>query len=63
MYASKLALLSLLLQEFDGVYWPVAFVSRTLKPNDINYVMVEKEVLAANKIWDVCHIMLDCLEI
>ena len=46
VYASKWAVSASLLQEYDGVYWSVSFVSRTLNPNDINYGMVEKEVLA-----------------
>ena len=44
VYASKWAVSAALLQEYDGVYWPVTFSSRTLKPNEVNYRMVEKEV-------------------
>ena len=32
MYASKWAISAALLQEYDGVYWPVTFFSRTLSP-------------------------------
>ena len=32
------------------------------KPNEINCGMVEKEVLAVNKILNVCYVMLDCLK-
>ena len=32
VYASKWAISAALLQEHDGVYWPVTFSSRTLKP-------------------------------
>lgn len=53
VYASKWAVSAALLQEFEGMYWPVTFTSRTLKPNEINYGMVEKEVLALLRILDV----------
>ena len=36
----------------------MTFVSRTLKPNEIKYGMVEKEVLALIKILYVCYVML-----
>ena len=32
VYASKWAVSVALLQEHDGVYWPVTFISRTVKP-------------------------------
>ena len=51
VYASKWAVSAALLQEHDGVYWPVTFSSRTLKPNEVNYGMVEKEVLALLGCW------------
>ncbi|POM58456.1 Reverse transcriptase [Phytophthora palmivora] len=38
VYASKWAIAAVLMQEHDGVYKPVTFTSRTLKPNEINYV-------------------------
>ena len=41
----------------------MTFVSRTLKPNEINYGMVENEVLALLKIQDVCCVMLVSQEI
>ena len=44
VYASKWAVSAALLQEHDRTYWPVTFTCRTLKPNEINYGMVEKEV-------------------
>ncbi|OWZ14289.1 LOW QUALITY PROTEIN: reverse transcriptase [Phytophthora megakarya] len=34
----------------DGVYWPVIFTSRTLKANELNYGIVDKEVLALLRI-------------
>ncbi|POM70816.1 Reverse transcriptase [Phytophthora palmivora] len=37
VYASKRAISAALMQEHDGVYKPVTFTSRTLKPNEINY--------------------------
>ena len=36
VYASKWAVSAALLQNYDGVYWPVTFTSRTLKSNEIN---------------------------
>ncbi|ETK89012.1 hypothetical protein F441_06957 [Phytophthora nicotianae CJ01A1] len=37
---------------------PVTFTSRTLKPHELNYGMVEKEILALLRILDVCYSML-----
>jgi hypothetical protein len=54
VYASKWAISAALMQEHDGVYWSVMFTSRTLKPNEINYGIVDKEVLALLRILDVC---------
>ena len=51
VYARKWAVSASLLQEYDGIYWPVTFTSRTLTPNEVNYGMVEKEVLALLRIW------------
>ena len=45
VYASKGAVSAALIQEHGGIYFPVTFASRTLKPNWVNYDMVEKEVL------------------
>ena len=58
VYASKWAVSAALLQEHDGVYWPVTRTSRTLKPNEISYGMVEKEVLALLRIQDIGYTML-----
>ncbi|POM72680.1 LOW QUALITY PROTEIN: Reverse transcriptase [Phytophthora palmivora] len=58
LYASKWAISAALMQEHDGVYWPVTFTSRTLKPSEINYGMVDKEVLALLRILDVCYTQL-----
>ena len=63
VYASKWAVSAALLQEYDGVYWPVTFSSRTLKPNEVNYGMVEKEVLALLRMLDICYTMLVSREI
>lgn len=63
VYASKWAISAALLQEHDGMYWPVTFTSRTLKPNQVNYGMVEKEVLALLRILDVCYTTLVSYEI
>ncbi|POM57599.1 LOW QUALITY PROTEIN: Reverse transcriptase, partial [Phytophthora palmivora] len=59
VYASKWAISAALMQEHDGVYKPVTFTSRTLKPNEINYGMVDKEVLALVRILDICYTQLE----
>ncbi|KAE8887672.1 hypothetical protein PF002_g27891 [Phytophthora fragariae] len=58
VYANKWAISAALVQEHDGVFWPVTFTSRILKTNELNYGIVEKEVLALLRILDVCHTML-----
>ena len=45
VYASKWTISVALLQEHYGVNWPVTFSSRTLKSNEANNGIVEKEVL------------------
>ena len=63
VYARKWAVSAALLQEHDGVYWPVMFTSRTLKPNEINYGRVKKKVLALLRILDIGYTMLAAREI
>uniref|UniRef100_H3H4Z1 Reverse transcriptase domain-containing protein n=1 Tax=Phytophthora ramorum TaxID=164328 RepID=H3H4Z1_PHYRM len=58
VYASQWAISTALVQEHDGVYWPVTFTSRTLKPNEINYGIVDKGVLALLRILDVNYTLL-----
>ncbi|GMF47857.1 unnamed protein product [Phytophthora fragariaefolia] len=58
LYASKWAISAALVQEHEGVYKPVTFTSRTLKPNEINYGIVDKEVLALLRMLDVCYTQL-----
>ncbi|OWZ19821.1 reverse transcriptase [Phytophthora megakarya] len=58
VYANKWAISAALMQEHDGVFWPVTFTSRILKTNELNYGMVKKEVLALLRILDVWHTML-----
>ncbi|POM79027.1 Reverse transcriptase [Phytophthora palmivora] len=58
VYASKWAISAALMQEHDGIYKPVTFTSRTLKPNEINYGMVDKEVLALLRILNICYTQL-----
>ena len=60
VYASKWAVSDALLQEHDGTYW---LTIRTLKPNEINYGMVEKEVLALLRILEIGYTMLFSREI
>ena len=58
VYASKWAVSAALLQEHDGVNWPVMFTSRTLKSTEISNGAVEKEVLALLRILDICYTLL-----
>ncbi|POM58113.1 Reverse transcriptase [Phytophthora palmivora] len=58
VYTSKWAISAALMQEHDGIYKPVTFTSRTLKPNKIEYGMVDKEVLALLRILDICYTQL-----
>ena len=44
--ASNFALGSILLQEYDNTWHPVAFYSRKLTPAKINYEIHDKELLA-----------------
>ncbi|CAI5706525.1 unnamed protein product [Peronospora effusa] len=55
VYASEWAISASLVQEYEGVYMPVTFTIRTLKPNEINYGLVDKEVLALLRILDLCY--------
>ncbi|POM63176.1 reverse transcriptase, partial [Phytophthora palmivora] len=50
VYASDWAISAALVQEYDQIYYPITFASRTLKSNELNYSPVEKEVLALLRI-------------
>ncbi|KAG6611068.1 reverse transcriptase [Phytophthora cinnamomi] len=58
VYANDWAISAALMQEHDGIHYPVTFVSRTLKSNELNYGIVEKEVLALLRILDLGYNML-----
>ncbi|KAG6616727.1 reverse transcriptase [Phytophthora cinnamomi] len=58
VYANDWAISAALMQEHDGIHYPVIFVSRTLKSNELNYGIVEKEVLALLRILDLGYNML-----
>ncbi|KAE8952367.1 hypothetical protein PR001_g33322, partial [Phytophthora rubi] len=58
VYASEWAVSASLVQDHDGVYLPVMFTSRTLKQNELNYGVVEKEVLALLRMLDLGYSML-----
>ncbi|GMF48881.1 unnamed protein product [Phytophthora fragariaefolia] len=58
MYASAWAISAALMQEHVGVYRPVTFTSRTLKSNELNYGVIEQEVLALLRILDLGYNML-----
>ncbi|OWY91699.1 reverse transcriptase, partial [Phytophthora megakarya] len=53
VYASDWAISGSLMQEYDQVYYPGMFASRTLKSNELNYGIAEKEVLALFRILDL----------
>ncbi|POM68857.1 Reverse transcriptase [Phytophthora palmivora] len=53
VYASDWAISAALVQEYDQIYYPITFVSRTLKSNELNYSPVEKEVLVLLRILDL----------
>ncbi|OWZ04605.1 reverse transcriptase [Phytophthora megakarya] len=55
---SDWAISAWLTQEHDGIYHPVAFASRTLKTNELNYNVTEKEVLALLRILDLYYNLL-----
>ncbi|GMF47058.1 unnamed protein product [Phytophthora fragariaefolia] len=58
VYASDWAISAALMQKYDQVQYPVLFVSRTLKSNELNYNVTEKEVLALLRILDLGYNML-----
>ncbi|KAE9175210.1 hypothetical protein PF005_g25499 [Phytophthora fragariae] len=58
VYASEWAVSASLVQDHDGVYLPVMFTSRTLKQNELNYGIVEKEVLALLRMLDLGYSMI-----
>ncbi|KAE8893220.1 hypothetical protein PF005_g27873 [Phytophthora fragariae] len=58
VYASDCAISGVLTQVHDDVYMPVKFNSRTLKPNELNYDIVEKEILAVLRVLNDCYTML-----
>nr|KAE8920000.1 hypothetical protein PF009_g29700 [Phytophthora fragariae] len=58
VYASEWAISASLTQEHDHTYYPVTFASRTLKSNELNYNVVEKEVLALLRILDLNYNLL-----
>ncbi|POM70515.1 Reverse transcriptase [Phytophthora palmivora] len=58
VYANDWAISAALVQEYDQIYYPITFVSRTLKSNELNYSPVEKEVLALRRILDLGYNML-----
>ncbi|OWY92660.1 reverse transcriptase, partial [Phytophthora megakarya] len=44
VYASDWAISEALMEEYDQIYYPVTFASRTLKSNELNYGIAEKEI-------------------
>ncbi|OWY96035.1 reverse transcriptase, partial [Phytophthora megakarya] len=58
VYVSDWAISASLTQEHDGIYHPVAFAIRTLKTNELDYNVTEKEVLALLRILDLYYNLL-----
>ncbi|KAE8973361.1 hypothetical protein PF011_g25284 [Phytophthora fragariae] len=58
VYANDWAISAALMQEHDDVFHPVMFASRTLKSNELNSGIVEKEVLALLRVLDLGHNLL-----
>ncbi|KAE8965360.1 hypothetical protein PR002_g28698 [Phytophthora rubi] len=58
VYANNWAISAALMQEHDDMFHPVMFASRTLKSNELNYGIVEKEVLALLRVLDLGHNLL-----
>ncbi|POM69566.1 LOW QUALITY PROTEIN: Reverse transcriptase [Phytophthora palmivora] len=58
VYVRDWAISAALVQEYDQIYYPITFVGRTLKSNELNYSPVEKEVLALLRILDLGYNML-----
>ncbi|KAE8980248.1 hypothetical protein PR002_g24183 [Phytophthora rubi] len=58
VYANDWAISAALMQEHDTVFHPVMFASRTLKSNELNYGIVEKEVLALLRVLNLGHNLL-----
>ncbi|OWZ09803.1 LOW QUALITY PROTEIN: reverse transcriptase [Phytophthora megakarya] len=53
VYASAWVIPGALMQEYDQIYHPVMFASHTLKSNELNYGIAEKEVLTLLRILDL----------
>ncbi|KAE8995264.1 hypothetical protein PR002_g19672 [Phytophthora rubi] len=58
VYASDCAISGVLTQVHDDMYMPVKFTSRTLKTNELNYDIVEKEILVLLRVLNECYTML-----
>ncbi|KAE8958655.1 hypothetical protein PR001_g30983, partial [Phytophthora rubi] len=58
VYANDWAISAALMQEHADVFHPVMFASRTLKSNELNCGIVEKEVLALLRVLDLGHNLL-----
>ncbi|KAE8976356.1 hypothetical protein PF011_g24085 [Phytophthora fragariae] len=58
VYASDWVISGVFTQVHDDVYMPVKFTSRTLKANELNYDIVEKEILALLRVLNECYTML-----
>ncbi|GMF15167.1 unnamed protein product [Phytophthora fragariaefolia] len=58
LFANDWALRTTLMQEHDGVMYPVRFYGRVLKNSEVNYHPAEKEVLALLLLLKTCYTQL-----
>ncbi|KAG4047094.1 hypothetical protein PC123_g17545 [Phytophthora cactorum] len=58
VYASDWAVSAALMQEHVQIYYPISFISRILKPNEINYGEEEKKTLALLRMLDLNYKLL-----
>ncbi|KAG3075189.1 hypothetical protein PI124_g20482 [Phytophthora idaei] len=58
VYASDWAISAALMQEYDRIYYTINFISRTLKPNEIIYGVVEEEIIASLRVLDLNYNLL-----
>lgn len=57
--SSSLAIAAVLLQEYDGFFRPLHYISRRLTEAELKYTIFEKEALAVIMAFDKFHVYLD----
>ncbi len=58
-YECAWAISSAVVQPHDGIWKPVKFTGRVLKPNELNYHPAEREILALLRTLNVCYPQLE----